>query len=160
MERILNCNGKKFVFEEKENGCLICTSHCKDNFGYTRARINGKHIRLHRFLYEEAYGKIPFGLVVRHKCDNPACCNIEHLELGTQLDNINDMITRGRVYKGEKIQNRGVNNKANKLSEKQIKEIFLSPLGSRKLSKLYEVSKTTILDIKKQKTWKWLTDTF
>jgi hypothetical protein len=44
----------------------------------------------------EKYGEIPKGMVIRHKCDNPACCNIEHLEIGTPLDNVNDMIERGR----------------------------------------------------------------
>ena len=40
------------------------------------------------------FGEIPKGMVIRHKCDNPNCCNIEHLEIGTQKDNIEDMIKR------------------------------------------------------------------
>lgn len=37
------------------------------------------------------------GLVVRHTCDNPGCCNPDHLLLGTHADNVSDKYERGRA---------------------------------------------------------------
>ena len=50
----------------------------------------------HRYAWEAYRGPIPVEMHVLHKCDTPACVNIEHLFLGTQLDNIRDMDAKGR----------------------------------------------------------------
>jgi hypothetical protein len=57
----------------------------------------------HRVVWEIANDrKIPPGMVVRHKCDNPPCVNPEHLEIGTAADNRADCIARNRHAKGER----------------------------------------------------------
>lgn len=151
-------NGKEVLLEENENGCLVCISHAKDDFGYTRIKYNGKQERLFRVVYMLSNGPIPEGMLVRHKCDNPTCCNIEHLELGTKKDNVSDMVSRGRdVYHNPRPQIRGVSNGQSKLTEEQVLSIFNSELGYRKLSKEYNVSKATIMQIKKGIIWSWLT---
>ena len=156
----LSKNGKDIILEKLDNGCVICTSHCKDKNGYVRIIHKGKQERLHRIIYKMYYGEIPKEMVIRHKCDNPNCCNIEHLEIGTQQDNVNDMIERGRSNKGKpNIKLRGTSNNSNKLNEEQVKEIYLSPLNCVQLGKLYNVSETNIRYIKKKRQWKWLTDT-
>lgn len=68
--------------------------------GYGRISVNGSPYSTHRIAYAERYGPIPDGMIVRHKCDNPPCCNPDHLELGTQADNIADMVSRGRHVPG------------------------------------------------------------
>lgn len=54
-------------------------------------------VNAHKFAYVVTNGLVPDGLVVRHKCDNPPCCNPDHLLIGTPSDNIRDAIERGRI---------------------------------------------------------------
>lgn len=55
------------------------------------------NIRAHVLSYELHYGPVPDGLLVRHKCDVTLCVNPEHLEVGTQTDNMQDASKRGRI---------------------------------------------------------------
>ncbi len=57
----------------------------------------GRRYYVHRVVYEHHHGAIPDGMVVRHACDNPPCCNPAHLSIGTQQDNAQDASRRGRV---------------------------------------------------------------
>ena len=93
---------KKITWEVDENNCFICTSHSKDKDGYARIRDRYKNVGVHKYIYEECFGAVPEGMLVRHKYDNPMCINPEHLEVGTYQDNSNDMVKRGRSCKREK----------------------------------------------------------
>lgn len=58
--------------------------------------IDGQYRRAHRVAYALTYGPIPDGLVICHTCDVPRCVRPEHLWAGTQRENIQDCVTKGR----------------------------------------------------------------
>ena len=153
--------GKEVILEKQENGCIICISHSKDNCSYTRIKYNNKMDRLYRVLYEKEYGTIPKGMVIRHKCDNPSCVNIQHLEVGTQKDNVKDMVQRGRAKYGcEEMKSYGEKNGAHKLTQEEVKEIYLDKtLSTYRLAEKFNVSRAAISYIKNKNTWKAFTDT-
>lgn len=151
--------GKDIILKELDNGCVECLSHCKDKDGYVRIWYNQKHERLFRVLYEREYGAIPVNNVIRHICDNPGCCNIKHLIIGTQQDNVHDMWKRNRQRDYTQNLCLGENNKQSKLTKQQVLEIYKSTKSNKELAKQYGVSDTTISYIKRQIIWKWFTDT-
>ena len=72
---------------------------CKSTAGYGIKCIDSKKFKAHRIAYCKAKNidiKDIDGLVVMHVCDNPPCVNPAHLVLGTQKENIDDMMKKGR----------------------------------------------------------------
>jgi hypothetical protein len=67
--------------------------------GYGAMSYRGKQLRAHKLMHMLTKGEIPSGKIVMHTCDNPPCCNPDHLELGTKADNNRDMFAKKRnVY--------------------------------------------------------------
>lgn len=64
--------------------------------GYGQASFHAKTYLAHRLAYILTFGEIPEGLKVLHSCDNPACCNFNHLRAGTQAENIQERDVRQR----------------------------------------------------------------
>ena len=63
--------------------------------GYGQLMVNGRPKGAHRLSYEWAFGKIPRGLMVCHRCDNKRCVRPSHLFLGTAKDNLHDALAKG-----------------------------------------------------------------
>jgi HNH endonuclease len=82
------------------NGCWVWTGRVNHK-GYGKTSWQGKDKRVHRIFYEHHHGPIPEGLQVCHRCDNPPCCNPDHLFAGTALDNEWDKIAKGRRPMGQ-----------------------------------------------------------
>lgn len=82
------------VSPEPMSGCWLWTGSWAN--GYGDILVNGKVQRAHRVAWQLLRGPIPVGQHVLHRCDTPPCVNPSHLFLGTALDNITDMVTKGR----------------------------------------------------------------
>lgn len=86
----------QYITVDPDTKCTDWTGG-KDQDGYPMFWYQGKTERGSRILWKVVYGGIPEGLIIRHKCDNPACLNIMHLELGTYKENSQDAVQRGRM---------------------------------------------------------------
>ena len=86
-------------------GCIEYAK-TKHIYGLVSITIDGhrKSVPAHRAMWMACNDKfdLPRYIVIRHKCDNPRCVNIEHLEMGTHKDNIQDALDRGRRGHGTK----------------------------------------------------------
>lgn len=112
--------------------------------------LYGKRIYLmHRYLWMKTNGQIPTGMCVCHSCDNRECINIDHLFLGTHLENIFDCVSKGRNKKGSK------HNWA-KLNDKTVKEIFHSTAPNRKIANDFKISIGHVRQIKAKVRWNHL----
>lgn len=86
----------------KTDSCWIWTGHIHKKTGYGDLSYGGKHQGAHRVAYQIAVGPIPDRMSVLHHCDVRACVRPDHLFLGTQADNIEDMQSKNRGIFGEK----------------------------------------------------------
>jgi hypothetical protein len=88
-------------------------------------------------------------LHVLHRCDNPACCNVAHLWRGTDRDNSDDKLRKGRDRKAT-----GAANSRSKITEAIAAEIRASDKTQKELAALYGVSRSAICHLKNNRTWK------
>lgn len=123
-----------------ENGCWLWLSG-DDGDGYGVARIDGRHLRMHRWFYEQHVGPIPEGMQALHRCDVRRCVNPGHLFLGSNTDNMADKATKGRAA------NRDTGNGNAKLTSEQVAHVIAthrpgrnSPTNSKHLARTLGVS--------------------
>jgi len=140
------------VAGNEPDGCWEWTSYKFSN-GYGSFFYDNKNHRAHRVAYEFTEGTIPNGMVVCHHCDNVACCNPQHLFLGTQLDNVldRDSKRRGRWLKGEEKPEA-------KLTEQDVRairqEYAHGDITTRQLAKRYGVHQSNICHIIHRRKWR------
>lgn len=138
---------------------LQCIDHNQvgNKGGYGKGTYEGKRMLLHRITYCFNNGVSPElieGLVVRHTCDNPRCVNPRHLLIGTQQDNTQDRVDRGRSNKP-----RGVKNPRAVLKPEDItyiKEHYIKgdvQYGNKGLGRKFNVSHQTIRAVLQGKSW-------
>ena len=105
-------SGSKSPLPMRLNKYVVAPSGCwlwqgrSNKLGYGRIVVDGVETRAHRAMYFMLNPTADKSLVVRHRCDNPRCVNPDHLELGTQKDNMMDMHKRGRFRGGARPGNK------------------------------------------------------
>lgn len=134
--------------------------------GYGVLSVNGRQTYAHRASWVLEHGEIPGGLYVLHKCDTPACINVDHLFLGSARDNTKDMVKKnrgnyanhargkdhyfyGNGYKGE-------NHPGSKLNQSQVDEIrnaYKPGVRQIDLASKYGVKQACISSIVRGKSW-------
>jgi hypothetical protein len=142
-------------FTVKTNGCWKWTGG-KTAQGYGNIWFDGSLRRANRIRWQLCFGEIPEGMLVLHKCDNPECTNPDHLFIGTQKDNMQDMIQKGRGRKAN-----GSSHYMSKFTEQDILEMRkLSKEGHdiNYISEKFSAKKGTIRAIINRTNWKWLKD--
>ncbi|WP_181289208.1 HNH endonuclease [Pseudomonas brassicacearum] len=146
-----------------ENQCIVYSGY-RSRDGYGKVNRKGKVHFAHRYLWSLLNGSPSAEERVLHHCDNPPCCNPMHLFLGTQLDNMQDMRSKGRgrwVSQRGRPGHKGESNPKAKLTADQVQWIrnhysskYGSPFGSARLGEKFGVSRNTILHVVKGQTWR------
>lgn len=124
-----------------------------NEYGYGSISDRPKLKKAHRVAWELTYGAIPDGLQVLHKCDNRKCCNPRHLFLGTHLNNMEDMVKKGRQSAPI-----GEQNAKHKLTKSQVIEIrqryVEGGISITKLGNEYGITRQSTSAIVLRRTWK------
>ena len=140
----------------------------KDRKGYGSFGAKGKKFRSHRVAWVQVNGSIPNDLHVLHSCDFPSCCNISHLWVGTNMDNVVDRVNKGRNNTPHGDKNgrrtcpgstiRGEKHWSSKLTAAQIIEIrsiyAIEGTMHSKLADIFGVTRETIRDIINRRIWR------
>lgn len=140
---------------DRSGECWLWTGQTTEHptHPYGVLRRDGRRLRAHRFAWELTHGPVPDGLLVCHSCDVTPCVRPDHLFLGTNQDNTQDMLAKER-HGTERVH--GSDHHKAVLSEDDVRRIR-SELGSRSLGSLateYGVSKGLVWQISAGRIWK------
>lgn len=131
------------------NDCWLWTAS-KHKQGYGNLNFRKIPSLAHRVSWTVYKGEIPCGMNVCHKCDNPSCCNPEHLFLGTQLDNVVDCKNKNRFTRNIPKTRR---TKLNYDQVKEIKKMFSEGISRKKIQEKFDVGQTCVAKILTGKSW-------
>lgn len=130
----------------------------KSRSGYGRVSTGSKsegYTLAHRFSWElHNNQKIPAGMFVMHKCDNPECSNPDHLMLGTPKENTQDMISKGRK---RVVAPAGAGNGKSILDEEKVRFIRASNLSHAEVGRILDVSPNCVRGVRTGRTWSHVT---
>lgn len=116
----------------QKTGCWEWREHVTHD-DYVKIYFAGDHrefcyVYVHRLIYENKFGQLPGGMVVRHSCGNKSCLNVAHM-----VADINGAWLP----------------KCRKLTDRQISEIKRDPRKPKIIAALYGVTAEHIRKIKR-----------
>ena len=126
---------------------------CKTDKGYGLFWLDGRSVKAHRMSWIITNGTIPqhdssHGWCVIHNCDNPSCVRPNHIRLGTNQDNMDDKMERGR-----NADTAGEKHWRSQLTNVEVIRIRQSPLPRKVLASHYSVNCATITKIINRQSW-------
>jgi len=119
--------------------------------GYGQLIYEGRTVWAHRLSYALHFGPYDQRMMVLHKCDNPPCCNPEHLFLGDGKMNMQDAKRKGRIARGEY-------HPGSKMTEKDVIRILKSSETVAELARELNVSRSTVSLTRSGVRWKHVYD--
>ena len=137
---------------QKTDFCWIWTGVIHKVTGYGYLSYHRKHQGAHRVAYQIAIGPIPDGMSVLHQCDVRACVRPDHLFLGTQADNIEDMMDKNRGSFGERHWRAKLNEEAVRI----IRSAYISRKNTGELARRFGVNRRHIVAIVRGERWNHL----
>jgi hypothetical protein len=144
----------KVIVPEDRRQCFEWTGYRdKDGYGRHRPGTGKNYVGAHRFAWQLAGGEIPKGLHVLHRCDNRGCVNPLHLFVGTNRENVDDMLRKERQNRGS-IHPRAILTEA---MVREIKTLLVDHVSEREIAKRYGCTRGAITAIARGLTWKHIT---
>jgi HNH endonuclease len=154
---------------DKSGECWIWQGSTGEK-GYGYIEVEYEKMLVHRLVYENFNGKIEDPKIeVMHTCDNPPCCNPDHLVAGTHLENMRDCLNKNRFFTEKRLiaQPKGETQGSSILRDKDIIEMrayYAKNSIDRKsyletinyLSKKYKTHYNNVKLIVLGKSWKHL----
>lgn len=124
--------------------CWMWTG-AKRRWGYGNFWLDGRNVYPHRWAWEQENGRpFPPELKALHACDTKACIRPSHVRPGTDLENCQDMIAKGRGY----------NTKMNPDKVRELRRLRAEGVSAKLIGRQMKTSETNVLLILKGKTWR------
>lgn len=133
---------------EPFSGCWLWAACSRNQFGYGCFYLSGRDRVAHQVSWQIFRGDIPDGMRVLHHCDTPCCVNPHHLFLGSQSDNMNDCVSKGRLSKEGELNGRS------RLTSEQIYLIRTSTSSLKEVAEQFGVTENHISKIRNRRAWR------
>lgn len=152
-ERYVNRNGPVPAHQPALGHCWVWTGAGRGGgYGVFWWDASRPLIPAHRAAWELYYGSRPDSLNVCHHCDNRRCVRPEHLFLGTDSDNVQDALRKGRFSQGERSY-------LARLTENAVREIRAALANGERPTRIahrYGVVRGAVYNIRNRTTWRLL----